>query len=274
MTLLQAIILGIIQGLTEFLPISSSAHLVLTPYLLGWQIPVDQGFVFDVLVQMGTLIAVILYFWKDLWEVLAAVVKGLAQRQPFASAESRLGWYIVLATIPAGLFGLLVKDQVEAAFASPLATAGFLLITAAMLAAAERFGRRGRSQADFDWKDALTMGVFQALAIFPGVSRSGSSISGGMFRHLDRPTAARFSFLMSVPIMLAAGGLALLDLKDIPGLASYLPSVIGGFIAAGIVGYLSIHWLLGYLRRHSLYGFAIYCVSVAALVGLVALLRG
>lgn len=264
MTLLEAIILGIIQGLTEFLPISSSAHLVLVPFLLGWNIPEEQVFPFGVLVQLGTLLAVIIYFWKDLWAIIQAFVGGILRGKPFADSNARLGWYLILATIPAGLVGLLIKDLVEAAFNSPAATAFFLLLTAALLFVAEGIGKRSRTYEDFNWKDALAMGVAQIISIFPGVSRSGSTISGGLARHLERPAAARFSFLMSIPVMLAAGLLAVSDLAEVPNLSSFLPMIAAGFITAAIVGYASIHWLLGYLTRHSLRSFAIYCIILAA----------
>lgn len=273
MTLLEAILLGIVQGLTEFLPISSSAHLVLVPYLLNWQLDQQVVFVFDVLVQMGTLLAVIVYFRADLWKIIRAWVGGLARRQPFADADARLGWYLILATIPAGVFGLLIKDMVEAAFTSPLATALFLLITAVLLLVAERIGRRARSLSEMSWKDALVIGAFQAVSVFPGISRSGSTIAGGMTRHLDRRSAARFSFLMSIPVMLAAGLLAMLDLMDIPNLTEFLPLMVAGFISAGVVGYLSIRWLLAFLTRRPLTAFAVYCVAFSAVVVGVTFLR-
>lgn len=265
MSLLQAIILGIVQGLTEFLPISSSAHLVLVPFFLGWtDIPEEQVFLFDVLVQLGTLLAVIVYFWKDLIGIAGSFVRGILQRKPFAEAESRMGWYLILATIPAGLFGLLIKDQVEAAFNSPVATAIFLFVTAFLLLFSERVGSRIRSLEGLNWKDALWFGCAQALSVFPGISRSGSTIAGGMVRNFDRPAAARFSFLMSIPVMIAAGVLTGLDMVALPDFDSFLPVVITGFISAAIVGYLSIRWLLAYLVRHSLNAFALYCLILGA----------
>lgn len=265
MTLLQAIILGIVQGLTEFLPISSSAHLVLVPFFLGWtSFPEEQVFLFDVLVQLGTLLAVIVYYWKDLTDIACSFVRGILQRKPFAEAESRMGWYIILATIPASLFGLVIKDQVEAAFNSPAVTALFLFLTAFLLLFSERIGSRIRSLDGFTWKDALWFGCAQALSIFPGVSRSGSTIAGGLVRNFDRPAAARFSFLMSIPVMIAAGLLTSLDMVALPDFTSFLPVVISGFITAAVVGYLSIRWLLAYLVRHSLNIFALYCLIIAA----------
>lgn len=273
MTLLQAIILGIIQGLTEFIPVSSSAHLVLAPFFLGWQIPPEQSFPFNVLVQLGTLLAVIVYFWKDLVEIGSAFTRGLTERRPFEDLQSRLGWLLIVATLPAGFLALLIKNQVESAFSSPAAVGVFLLITAGLLLAAERIGRRSRTLEQMSWLDALWMGVSQALSLFPGISRSGATIAGGMARHLDRPSAARFSFLMSVPIMLAAGLLTTFDLLEVPNLGSFLPSMIAGFLSAAVVGYLSIRWLLGYLIRHSFDAFAIYCAIAGSITLLVSLLR-
>lgn len=273
MTYLHSILLGIIQGLTEFLPISSSAHLVLVPYLFGWNFPTEQIFPFDVLVQLGTLLAVIVYFWKDLWAVIKAFVLGLARRQPFADPDSRLGWYLILATIPAGLLGLLIKDQVEAAFHSPRITAVFLLVTAVLLFIGEEFGRKTRPFEGMNSLGALAMGIFQALSIFPGVSRSGSSITGGLLSGFTRPAAARFSFFMSIPVMLAAGLLSILDLRDIPNLAGFLPVVLAGVAAAAVVGYLSIRWLLAYLGRHSLFAFSIYCTLLGVLALVISYVR-
>ncbi len=270
MTIFQAIILGIIQGLTEFLPISSSAHLVLTPFLFNWQIPEDQIFPFNVLVQLGTLVAVIIYFRKDLWQIIKEVLAGLINRQPFASPDSRLGWYLVLATIPAGLLGLAIKDVVEQAFNSPVATAMFLFGTAALLVIAEKLGKRQNTVNQMSWIDALIIGVFQAFAIFPGISRSGATITGGMLRKLDRKSAGRFSFLMSIPAMLAAGLLSVLDLLEVANLSAFLPVMAIGFISAAVVGYLSISWLLNYLAKRSLYAFSIYCAVFGTICLIVA----
>jgi undecaprenyl-diphosphatase len=270
MSILQAIILGIVQGLTEFLPISSSAHLVLVPFFLGWKIPVDQEFPFDVLVQLGTLLAVIIYFRKDLWAIIVAFIQGLVRRKPFAEFDSRMGWYLILATIPASIIGLLIKDQVEAAFNSPAATGVFLFVTAFFLLLAEQVGKRSRPLETLTWVDALWVGIWQIISLFPGVSRSGSTIAGGMTRNLTRPAAARFSFLMSVPVMLAAGLLTTLDLLKVPNLSSFLPVMAIGFITAAIVGYISIRWLLSFLVSHSLRWFAVYCILIGAITLIVA----
>jgi len=274
LTLFQSILLGIIQGLTEFLPISSSAHLVITPYLLGWNIPDQAGFIFDVLVQLGTLLAVIAYFWRDLTSIIKSFVLGIWRKQPFAEPQARLGWLLILATIPAVLAGMIFKDMVEQAFSSPITTAIFLIVTAALLVVAEYFGRRVRRLEQLTWLDALFVGLFQALSLFPGISRSGSTITAGLLRGFDRRSAARFSFLISVPVMIGAGGLAILDLFRIPGFAAQIPTLIAGFIAALIVGYLSIRWLLSYLTRHSFYGFALYCLIAALITIVIAVFRG
>lgn len=265
MNFIQAFVLGVIQGITEFLPISSSAHLVLTPFFFGWQIPEEQIFPFDVLVQVGTLAAVIVYFRSDLWIILKEVFQGLMNRQPFATPSSRLGWLLLLASLPAGIAGVLLKDVVEAAFKSPVNVAFFLIGTAALLIIAESVGRRNRPLASIRWLDAVWIGVGQALALFPGISRSGATISAGMARNLERPAAARFSFLMSIPIMTAAGLVGLVDLLEIPDLTSFLPVMATGFFTAAVVGYLAIYWLLGYLARRSLRPFAVYCFSLAVI---------
>ncbi len=258
MTLLQAVVLGVVQGLTEFLPISSSAHLVLVPWVLGWDFEAGPAFVFNVLVQLGTLVGVIAYFWSDLVGLVRAAIRGLATRRPLADPTSRLAWLIVLATIPAAVAGILIRGAVERAFESPAAVAGFLLVTAAFLWAAERLGRRDRSLEAFAAPDALWVGIGQAFSLFPGISRSGATISAGLARHLTRRDAARLSFLMSVPVMLGAGAVASLDLLASPTAPSQLPALLAGFATAAVVGYFSVRWFMGYLARHSLAPFALY----------------
>ena len=269
MSIIQSLILGIVQGMTEFLPISSSAHLVLIPYFLNWNLPEAQVFPFDVLVQLGTLLAVILYFWKDLWNIIKAFVLGILAKKPFKDLQSRLGWMIILATIPAGIFGLLLKDKVEAAFQNPVATAIFLLFTALILFLAEKFGQQGKTLTQIKWLDAVIIGLAQACAIFPGISRSGSTIAGAMGRNFKRSDAARFSFLLSIPVMLAAGVISLGDLLAVPNLNQFLPVLVIGFISAALTGYLSIHWLLQYLNHKPLYIFSVYCTAIAVVTLLI-----
>lgn len=256
MSLLHALILGIVQGVTEYIPVSSSAHLVLIPWLLAWP---DAPFTFEVLVQWGTLVGVFIYFWRDLWDIARDVILGLARRRPFETPAARMGWYIVLGTIPAVVFGFFLKDIFEAAFSAPRFVAALLLVTAAILIAGEYFGRRERTTRDFGWLDALIVGMWQVTALFPGISRSGSTIGGAMLRGFDRQTAARFSFLLSVPALLGGGVLAIADLLEAGTLVADLPALAVGFVAAAVSGYLCIRWLLAYLQHRSLTIFAIYC---------------
>lgn len=273
MTFLQSLILGIVQGLTEYLPISSSAHLVLVPYLFNWSFPAAQIFPFDVLVQLGTLLAVILYFWKDLVSILKAFFKGLIDKEPFKDPQARLGWYLILATIPAALVGMLIKAQVEAAFSSPRLVAYFLFGTATLLILSDLVGKRTRQVEEMTWWDALWIGLFQAISVFPGISRSGATITGGMTHNFDRSNSARFSFLMSIPVMIGAGLVSIKDLVAVPDLAGFLPVLVVGFVAAMIVGYLSIHWLLSFIKRRKLWYFAVYCILLASTVLLISSIR-
>ncbi len=263
MTIWQAFILGIIQGVTEFLPISSSGHLVITPFLLNWTIPEEFIFPFNVLIQLGTLVAVIIYFWKYLLEIIIAVFKGIVTKNPFGTKEAKLGWLVVLSTIPAVIGGLFLEDQVEAAFQSVKFTAYFLLFTAVLLWVSEKFSQRIKNMEQITALDAFIIGCFQVLAIFPGISRSGSTIAGGIFRKLKREEAAKYSFLMSIPVMIGAGVMSINDLLSVSDLASFLPVLLVGFVTAGIVGYFSIHWLLQFLNKNKLSYFSIYCVVIS-----------
>jgi undecaprenyl-diphosphatase len=265
MTYLQAVVLGLVQGITEFLPISSSGHLVLTPFFFGWDIPPKEAFLFDILSQVATLIAVIAFFWTDLVLILKATWRGVVQRNPFADRYARLGWLLLLASVPAGGIGLLFKDGLEQIFSNPGAVAIFLLLTAVLLVLAERFGDQSRNLDRLTWKDAVWIGLFQGLALLPGISRSGATITGGMTRGLDRASAARFSFLMAVPIMIGAGLSASFDLFQIPNLSTALPPMLVGFLTAAVTGYASIRWLIGYLTRRPVTVFAFYCVMISGI---------
>lgn len=270
MNLFQAFILGLVQGATEYIPVSSSAHLVIVPWLLGWP---DPSFEFEVLVQWGTLVGVFIFFWPDIWAIIKGVLLGLRQGRPMATFEARLGWLVVLATIPASVLGLFLKDFFETAFAAPVFAGSLLMLTALLLVVAERFGTRRRELESLNWLDALIIGFWQAAALFPGISRSGATISGAVLRNFNRPDAARFSFLMSIPALLGAGVLALTDLLASGALAEQLPAISVGFVTAAVAGYLCIRWLLHYLQRHSLYIFAAYCVAFSLLTMVVALVR-
>lgn len=261
MKLFQAFLLGIIQGLTEFIPVSSTAHLLIGQQLLG--IPSsDLMFAFLVIIQIGTILSLIVLFWKDLLTLLRAFFT-----RPFSTPENRLAWHIIIATIPAALIGFLLRHAVEALFHQPLFEASVRLFSAAaLLALAEWFGKRTHRLEEMTWLDALVIGFFQVIAVFPGASRSGTTISGGMLRGLDRPSAARFAFLMSIPIMLGAGVYQMLDVAHLPGLTEFLPALAVGFVTAAVVGWVSVRWLLGYLANHSLYVFSAYCAAAGLVV--------
>ena len=271
MDLFQAFILGIVQGATEYIPVSSSAHLVLVPWLLGWP---DASFAFEILVQWGTLVGVFIFFWQDIWMITQAVIQGIIQGKPLATPEAKLGWLIIVATIPAVIIGLLFKDLFELAFTAPLFVGGLLILTALLLVIAERYGSRQRELTDLGWFDALLIGLWQAAAILPGISRSGATISGAVLKGFNRPAAARFSFLMSIPALFGAGLVALNDLLEAGTLATELPAILVGFVAAAVSGYACIRWLLHYLQRHSLHIFAAYCTAASLLTIIVAIVRG
>jgi undecaprenyl-diphosphatase len=260
MNLFHAFILGIIQGLTEFIPVSSTAHLLIAQYFLG--INADNGaFAFSVLIQLGTVASLVACFWKDLLALVKAFFK-----KPFSTPENKLAWYIIIATIPAALIGFLLRDSVEELFRQPLLEAAVRLLAAAiLLTLAEWLGKRIRTLDSMTWLDALIIGVFQVIAVFPGASRSGTTISGGMLRGFDRPSAARFGFLMSIPIMLGAGGYQAVDVLTLPNLDQLLPAILVGFTSAAVVGWLAVKWLLNYLNRNSLYVFAAYCTLVGTI---------
>jgi len=269
MNIIQAIILGLIQGATEFIPVSSSGHLVLVPWLLGWDSP---GLVFDTVVHWGTLVAVLVYFWRDWWALITAWLRGLF-RWDWSDANARLMWLLILGSIPAALIGFLLEDFFESLFGKPAWVSFFLLVTAGLLVLSERLGQRTRDLEDLGWLDALFIGLAQAAAIAPGISRSGATISAGLLRNVQRPDAARFSFLLATPIIFGAGLFKLLDLFSAPDPLSQAPMLIAGFLTAAICGYLCIWILLRYLQRGKLYPFAIYCAGMGVFCLIVAFLR-
>ena len=272
MTLIHAFFLGIIQGLTEFIPVSSTAHLLIGQKLMGLNSN-SRMFSFLVLIQMGTILALLLYFWHDFWHIGRAVVVGLIKRQPLHNLEARLGWLVLIATLPALAAGFLLKDVVQSMFEEELTQAGVrLLMSSALLAGVEYFGRHTRALESASWVDALAVGMFQVLSLFPGASRSGSTIAGGIARGFDRPSAARFAFLMSAPILLAAGIYETVKAIELPGTHEFLPYLFTGFTAAAVVGWLTIRWLMSFLHRHSLYVFAIYCFTAGLLCFIPAIL--
>jgi undecaprenyl-diphosphatase len=266
---LRALILGIVQGITEFLPISSSAHLVLTPWLLRWENP---GLAFDAMLHLGTLLAVVAYFWRDLWELLSSGVASVRERSLADDPSRRLAWLIVIGTLPAVVLGLTLEDFFEALFGAPLWVGVLLLGTGLLLASSERLSRRKMDLSELGGWDAVFVGLGQALAIAPGISRSGATISAGLWRGLGREAAARFSFLLSVPVVFGAGLFSLKELLESPWVIDSPLTLLVGFLSAAISGFLSIKFLLSYLRTRSLYPFAIYCWAAGLVAILVAVL--
>jgi undecaprenyl-diphosphatase len=272
MTIFQAIFLGIIQGLTEYIPVSSTAHLILVPWLFGWQTDPVMTFVFSILIQWGTLVGVIVYFWRDLLSIAKAMLSGVTQRKPFGTSDARLGWFVILATIPAVIAGLLFKKYFEQLYTQYVVIAIIMIVTAGLLIAAERFSKKQRALESMTAKDAAIIGTWQVLALAPGVSRSSATISGGLFQSFMREPAARFSFLMSIPALLGAGVVAIKDLLDNKELFATIAAPLAvGFITAAISGYFTIRWLLGFLKSRSMNVFAIYRVVFGGICLLVAL---
>ena len=261
MDLTQAITLGAVQGITEFLPISSTAHLILVPWLMGWP---DPGATFDVALHLGTLVALILYFRND-W--LGLITSGIGWlRGDRTDPTGHLAIYIVLATIPGALLGALFQHQIETALRSPLIISITLVALALLLVLAERVGRQTTDIKHITLPDSLTVGFAQALALVPGVSRSGITITAGLFRGMTRATAARFSFFLSTPIIAGAVAKKFLDLfkEGIPSGAT-MP-FIAGILVSGVVGYLSIAFLIRYLSTHNTYVFIYYRIALGFLV--------
>jgi undecaprenyl-diphosphatase len=262
--LVQAILLGVVQGLTEFLPVSSSGHLLLGQYFLG----MDQdrfGLTFDASIHTGTVLAVVSFFWRDLLRMAAAFVGSL--RDPsLANQDQRMAYLILVACIPAGVVGLLFQNFFEDEVRSPWLVAFNLVLVGALFIVGEDVGRQNRTSDKLGFKEAIGIGLAQTAALFPGVSRSGATITIGLFLGLRRDEAARFSFLMSVPITAAAALLSLVDAVGSGIDAREVLLFLVGSITSGVVGYLAIRFLLNYLTGHSLRVFAYYRFALAAVV--------
>jgi len=260
MDLVQAVVLAIVQGLSEFLPISSSGHLILIPHFLGWS---DQGLAFDVAVHVGTLLAVLIYFRRQLGTMAVAWVDSVLRRKH--TRDSRLAWQILVATVPVGLVGLAFDDFIETNLRSPLFVAGTLTVFGLLMYAADRFGKGDRDEYGLSWGQALTIGVAQALALMPGTSRSGVTMTAGRMLGLTRSAAARFSFLLAVPGIAAAGAYEGLKLATSPEPVAWQPMLVGAFFAA-LSGIACIHFLIRFIERIGLLPFALYRLLLAALI--------
>jgi undecaprenyl-diphosphatase len=266
MSLLQALLLGLVQGLTEFIPVSSSGHLILVPWLFGWHFFIDHpqlNKTFDVALHFGTFIAVVAYFWRQIISILRSWVHSLRKRR-IDNAEERLAWLLLLATIPAAVLGAAFESFVEDQLGKPYLICILMFAFALVMWAADRWSRKDKSMADLRWPGALGIGFSQAVALSPGVSRSGITMVTGLFLGLNREAAARFSFLLSVPVIGGAAALKAAELaKDgMPqGMAG--PFLIG-MLAAAISGFAAIWFMLGYLRRHTFTIFVVYRLVVAS----------
>jgi len=265
--LIQAIILGLVQGLTEFLPISSSGHLFLVPEVMGWK---DAGAGFTAVIQIGTLLAVLLYFRKDLSQTLSVWIRSFSDQELRRQSEARLAWAIVLGTIPIIVAGLAFQDAIETTFRNPFVVAGALIFFALVLALAERVGKQTRTAEDFQPKDGLIMGLWQALALVPGSSRSGCTITGGLFSNFDRAAAARASFLLSIPAITLSGVYKLIQERDVL-LADGATTTIVATLVAFLSGYWAIAFLMKFLQTRSTMVFVIYRLVLGAIIIALAL---
>ncbi|MBM3677336.1 MAG: undecaprenyl-diphosphate phosphatase [Actinobacteria bacterium] len=261
MSILEAIVLGIIQGLTEFLPISSTGHLRIVPAFVGWE---DPGAAFTAVTQLGTLAAVVIYFRRDIVEIVTAWVASLHDPSRRSGPKARLGWYILLGTIPIVIFGVVFSDQIENGARSLRLIGTTLIVLGLVLLVAEKVGKRTRPIESLRWRDGIAIGLAQAAALVPGVSRSGATLTAGLFLGLERAAAARYSFLLSIPAVVLSG---LYELKDIGGEnhASVGMTVIATILAF-VAGYASIAFLLRFLANHTVYVFVAYRVVLGAVV--------
>ena len=271
MPLLQVIVLAVVQGLTEFLPISSTAHLYLTSWLLGWH---TEALDFDIALHIGTLLAVLLYFLRDWLQILAQGLGMSFGRDVELTRNRMMLWLLAIATIPVGICGYVFNRQAETTWRNPLVIGVMLVAVGVLMWLAERAGRMRRDLSSLNLPDAVLIGLAQVLSIVPGTSRSGITISAGLFRDFDRPSAARFSFLLSTPAIAAAAGKALYDMHKHGGLGAILnaPFVVGVAVSA-LTGCVVIAWFLRYLRRSSLLPFVYYRIIFGIIVIALAFIR-
>jgi undecaprenyl-diphosphatase len=260
-SIFEAIILGLVQGLTEFLPISSSAHLRIVPAFFGWD---DPGTAFTAVIQLGTMAAVLLYFRADLWNIARAWVREIRLPYKQRSQDANLGWFIILGTVPVAIFGIIFSDQIESGARNLYLIGSMLIAFSFVMLAADRIGSRVRTLDHLNARDGLWIGLAQALALIPGVSRSGATISAGLLRGFDRSAAARYSFLLSVPAVVLSG---LFELRHIggEGAVGAAPTIVATLVAF-VSGYAAIAWLLRYLANHSLTVFVAYRIPLGILV--------
>ena len=268
MTIIEAIVLGLVQGLTEFIPISSTAHLLIVPSILGWG---DPGAAVSAVIQFGTLLAAIIYFFRDIVRLIAGFFRGLITRRPLADVDSREAWLVVIGTIPIVVLGLLFKKHIESTFRGLWIVTTMVIVVAILMQIAEGYAKRRelRQFDDMTVMDAVVIGLGQCLALIPGSSRSGSTIMPAIFRGIDRPTAARYSFLLSIPAVGGAGVLELFKERHALGALGWTPIAVA-IAVAFVSGYASIWFLIRYLRTHTTHVFIYYRYALG--VAMIAML--
>ena len=259
----DAVVLGVVEGLTEFLPVSSTGHLTIAEKLLGLDVDDPAVTGYTAVIQMGAIAAVIVYFAKDIWNIIRVWTLGLVKSEYRGQLEHRMGWYIIVATIPVGVVGLLAKDLITGSLRSLWVVAVALIGWSLVMWLAERVARQDRGERELGLTDAVTIGFAQAVALIPGVSRSGATISAGLFRGLDRVTATKLSFFMSIPALIAAG---LFQLKDAFSGDITVSVALVGVGVAFVVAYASIAWLLRFVAHHSVAWFVPYRVGLGVLL--------
>jgi undecaprenyl-diphosphatase len=261
--ILKAVLLGVVQGLTEFLPVSSTAHLRIIPSFFGWG---DIGASYTAVIQVGTMIAIIMYFWKELTAMTRSFLGSLRSKD-FRSKDTKLFIMIMIGTIPIVIFGFLLKDFIRNEFRNMYIVAGSLIFFSVILFIADRYTKKKVSMDSLTYKDSIIVGFFQALALIPGASRSGSTISGAFFRNMTREDAARFSFLLSIPAVLLSGMYELFSQREslLAGDSAVLSLVIAT-VVSGVVGYWSIWFLIAFIKKHSLTVFVVYRILFGLLI--------
>jgi undecaprenyl-diphosphatase len=263
MNYLDAIILGIVEGLTEFLPVSSTGHLTIVEKMLGLQVDDPAVTGFTAVIQMGAIAAVVLYFLRDIWQIIKAWCLGLVKPEWRGHRDFRMGWYVILGTIPVGIVGLLFRHVIKNDLRSLWVVAVALIAWSAVMYAAERVARQDRGEKQLNLTDAIVVGVVQCVSLVPGVSRSGATISAGLFRGLDRVTATRLSFFLSIPALLAAG---LFELKDALGGSISVGETVVGTVVAFVVAYGTVAWLLRFVAHHPITWFIPYRVALGVIL--------
>lgn len=263
MDYIQAVVLGIVEGLTEFLPVSSTGHLTIAEKLLGLDVADKSVTAYTAVIQMGAILAVVVYFWTDIARIATAWVLGLVKPELRGRLDHRMGWYVILGSLPIGVIGLLAKELITGPLRSLWVVAGALIVWSAVMLFAERRGRQLRTEKDLTLRDALVVGLIQCVALVPGVSRSGATISTGLLVGLDRVTATRLSFFLSIPALLAAG---LYELKDALGGDIGIGQTVVGTVVSFLVAYASVAWLLRFVAGNSIGRFVPYRVALGVVL--------